>query len=131
MLNLSPVAGNDKKESKMSIDVLLTLDAIEALENFLTRKRPPKHIRHELDIGYKIENQSIFILEIRPQWNNRAVIREYPVAKTTFVKTQNHWKIFWMRSDLNWYRYAPKSTVKTIKEFVRIVEEDKYHCFWG
>jgi hypothetical protein len=35
------------------------------MENFLTRRRPPVHIREKLDINYRIENQSILIFEIR------------------------------------------------------------------
>ncbi len=89
----------------MAIDALQTLDIIEAMENFIARKRPPEHIRPKLDIGYKIEGQSIYILEIRPQWKKPEVILEHPVAKATFVKTKNHWKIYWMRADLKWHPY--------------------------
>ena len=115
----------------MAIDVFQTLDVIEAMENFIERKRPPEHIRPELDIGYKIEDQSIIVFEIRPRWDNRKEIREHPVAKTTFVKAKNHWKVFWMRSDLKWHSYKPKPFIKTVKEFTKIVEEDNHHCFWG
>lgn len=115
----------------MAIDALQTLDVIEAMENFIARKRPPEHIRPKLDIGYKIEGQEIIAFEIRPQWNKPEVIREHPVAKTTFVKTKNHWKVFWMRADLKWHSYTPAPAVKTVKEFCKLVEEDKHHCFWG
>ncbi len=115
----------------MAIDVLQTLDIIEAMENFIARTRPPEHIRPELDISYKIEGQSIYVLEIRPQWDNPKITREYPVAKTTFVKTKNHWKVFWMRADLKWHSYQPTPAVKSINEFIKLVEEDKHHCFWG
>jgi len=104
---------------------------IEAMENFLARKRPPEHIRQELDIGYKIEEQSIIVFEVRPQWNKPEVIMENPVAKATFVKTKNHWKVFWIRADLKWYSYAPKPIVNNLKEFSKLVEEDKHHCFFG
>jgi len=90
-----------------------------------------KKIRHQLDLSYKIEEQSIIVFEIRPQWNKPAVIREHPVAKTTFVKTKNHWKVFWIRADLNWHSYPKKPTVKSVKEFCQLVEEDKNHCFFG
>ncbi len=115
----------------MAIDTLQTLDVIEAMENFLARKRPPEHIRPKLDLGYKIEEQSIIVFEIRPQWNKPEVRREYAVAKTTFVKSKNHWKIFWIKADLKWHSYNPKPTVKTVEEFTKLVEEDKHHCFWG
>ena len=84
----------------MAIDILQTLDVIEAMENFIARKRPPEHIRPKLDIGYKIEDQSIIVFEIRPKFEKPEEKRETPMAKTTFVKTKNHWKIFWMRADL-------------------------------
>ena len=115
----------------MAIDILQTVDVIEAMENFIARKRPPEHIRPKLDLGYKIEGQSVIVFDIRPKWNKPEVIQEIPVAKTTFVKAKNHWKIFWMRSDMNWHSYSPQPTVKTISAFTKIVEEDKHHCFWG
>lgn len=115
----------------MAIDVLQTLDVIEAMENFIARIRPPEHIRPKLDIGYKIEDQSIYVVEIRPKWNNPEIIKEYPVAKSTFVKAKNYWKVFWMRADLKWHSYPPQPTVKTIAAFIKLVEEDKHHCFWG
>ncbi|MBX7109383.1 MAG: DUF3024 domain-containing protein [Chitinophagales bacterium] len=80
----------------MEIDTLQTLDVIEAMENFIARKRPPEHIREKLDLGYKIEDQNIFVFEIRPQFDKPEEKTEHPVAKATFVKTKNHWKVFWM-----------------------------------
>jgi hypothetical protein len=115
----------------MAIETLQTLDVIEALENFMSKIRPPEHVRKELDICYTIDGQSIIIFEIRPQWNKPEIIHQYPVAKTSFVKAKNHWKVFWRRADLKWHSYTPKPVVKTIKEFTKLVEEDKHHCFWG
>ncbi|MBV6484644.1 MAG: hypothetical protein KFKLKKLM_01154 [Flavobacteriales bacterium] len=115
----------------MAIDTLQTLEVIEVMENFLSRKRPPEHIRNQLDIGYKIEDQSIFVFEIRPQWDKPEVILEHPFAKTTFVKAKNNWKVFWMRTDLKWHSYSPQPTVKSLQEFTKLVEEDEHHCFFG
>jgi len=72
----------------MPITPLQTLEIIEVMENFLSRIRPPEDIRDKLDIGYTIDNQSIIIFEIRPQWNKPEVIQEHPFAKTTFVKAK-------------------------------------------
>jgi hypothetical protein len=115
----------------MPIDSLQTLDIIEAMENFLVKKRPPVHIRPKLDIGYKIEDQSIYIFEVRPKWDNPEVIQEHNIAKTTFVKAKDYWKVYWMRQDLKWHSYTPKPTVKKLSEFIELVIEDKHHCFWG
>lgn len=115
----------------MPIDALQTVEIIEVMENYLSRNRPPEHIRKQLDLGYKIENQSILIFEIRPQWNNSDIIIEHPAAKTTFVKTTNTWKVYWMRADLKWHSYSPKPVVKSLQEFIKLVEKDEYCCFFG
>ena len=115
----------------MAIELLKTLDIIEAMENFIARKRPPEDIRDQLDLSYKIEGQSVIVFEIRPYWENKEEKIEPKIAKATFVKAKDHWKIFWQRSDLKWHSYKPRPTVKSLNDFVNTIEEDKYHCFWG
>lgn len=115
----------------MTFDPLQTLEVIEAMENFLSRNRPPEEIRKKLDLGYKIEGQSVFIFEIRPQWNDPNIIHEHPFAKATFVKAKNKWKVFWIRADMKWHAYTPKPTVKSVAEFAKLVEVDEHHCFGG
>ena len=102
-----------------------------AMAAFLAKHRPPPHIRPELDIGYRLNEQSVEILEIRPQWDNPSIIREHPFAKATYVRTQNLWKVFWKRADLKWHGYDPASTVKSIDEFLAVVDADQHGCFFG
>lgn len=103
----------------------------KAMDAFLAKRRPPAHIRAELDIGYCIEGQSVELFEIRPQWNDPSVIRQHPFAKATYVRTQNYWKIFWMRATLKWQSYEPTPSVASIDEFLRVVDADEYRCFFG
>ena len=58
-------------------------------------------------------------------------LRETPIAKATFVKAHNHWKIFWMRGDLKWHPYTAELTVKSIASFFEVVMKDDYCCFFG
>lgn len=102
-----------------------------AMATFLAKRRPPPHIRPELDIAYRLIGQSIEIFEIRPQGENPSIIHERPFAKATYVRTQHLWKVFWIRSDLKWYGYEPSSAVKTIEEFLAAVDADPYSCFFG
>ncbi len=103
----------------------------KAAEAFLSTKRPPPDIRKQLDIGYRIENQSIEIFEVRPDWRDESVIMEHSVAKATYVNTQRIWKIYWLRADLKWHSYKPVASVKSIEEFFDAVVDDSYGCFWG
>ncbi|MBI9053204.1 MAG: DUF3024 domain-containing protein [Bacteroidales bacterium] len=115
----------------MAINIFQTLDVIEALENYIYKIRPTEDMRDKYDITYKIDNQSIIIYEIREHWKNKDEKLEIPIAKTTYVKAQKHWKIFWKQSDLNWHSYKPNPIVQNIKEFVSAIENDKSGCFWG
>lgn len=115
----------------MPIDALQKVDIIEVMENFLSRKRPPAHLRHQLDLSYKIENQSIIIYEIREAFGKPGEYIESPVAKATYIKTKNNWKVFWMRGNLKWYSYEPRPVVASLSAFVKLVEQDERHCFWG
>jgi len=102
-----------------------------AMAAFMAKRRPPPHIRPELDFGYRVSGQSIEIFEIRPQWDDPAIIHERPFAKATYVSTQNLWKVFWKRSDQKWHGYEPASTVKSIQDFLAVVDADPYGCFFG
>lgn len=115
----------------MAIDISQSIDIIEVMENFISRIRPAENIRSKLDISYRIEEQSVIIHEIRPCFDNPQIKLEPPVAKATFIKKHNHWKVFWMRSDLKWHSYKPSPVVKALHDFTQLVEKDEYHCFWG
>jgi hypothetical protein len=101
------------------------------MEKFLEARRPPPSIRHELDMGYRIDNQSIEIFSIRPDWQDPNKTMEESHAKTTYVKSKGIWKIFWQRADLKWHSYEPAPAVRHLEEFLEIVKNDQYACFFG
>ncbi len=103
----------------------------KAINAFLEKNRPPPHVRKELDIGYRVKDQSIEIVEIRPRWDNPSEIIEHPCAKATYVKKQKIWKIYWQRADLKWHKYDPHPEVATLEDFLKIVETDSHSCFFG
>jgi len=98
---------------------------------FVEKRRPPAHVRKELDLGFRVKGQSVEIFEIRPLWRQPGKIIEEAVAKATFVKTQEIWKVYWQRADLKWHRYDPDPEVKSLEEFLAIVDKDEYACFFG
>jgi hypothetical protein len=113
------------------IDILKTAEVIEACENLLQKRRPPEEIRHQVDLAYRIDNQSVLIYEIRCRWDRPDEFFESPIAKTTWVKTKKQWKVFWMRADQKWHVYNPKAAVSTIYDFITLVDQDPHGCFWG
>jgi len=103
----------------------------KAVKLFIEKNRPPAHIRNELDLGYRLKDQSVEIFELRPLWNNAKKIIESPVAKATYIKKQGVWKIYWQRADLKWHGYEPHPEAKSLEEFLKVVESDEYACFFG
>lgn len=123
---------NDYKQLKaMALTEKQIQEVTAAGDAFLEKRRPPVEMRNQLDLAYQIQGQSVLVYEIRPRWNNPSEAMEPPVAKATFVQAQNHWKVFWMRADLKWHSYSPKPTVKTIKAFFKLVDDDERACFFG
>ncbi len=101
------------------------------IEKFMSKHRPPAHIRSEVDIGYRIDNQSVELFEVRPRWDNPQEKTETPVAKATFIKAKQIWKVYWQRSDLKWHSYDPTPNVKYLEDFLSVVGEDKHSCFFS
>jgi hypothetical protein len=98
---------------------------------YLEKTRPPVHIRAELDIGYRIENQSVELFEIRPAFQAPNQKIEHAIAKATYVKRAKEWRLYWMRADLKWHRYEPVPEVNSLQQFLQVIEEDAYGCFYG
>jgi hypothetical protein len=99
---------------------------------YIKARRPAPAIRPELDLGFHVKGQSVEIFEIRPVWRGKPGEKhEGSVAKATYVRTNDRWRVFWMRRDLKWHRYEPASEVKTIEDFLAVVDKDAYACFWG
>jgi hypothetical protein len=92
---------------------------------------PPPHLRSQIRLEYRIKDQSIFIFHVRPSWRDPNEEIEEMAAKTTYVKSQNVWKVFWLRADLKWHRYDPCPKVKNFYEFLDLVKKDQYNCFFG
>lgn len=98
---------------------------------YVGSKRPVRHIRSQLDISFKIDGQSFEIFEIRPQWNDPTKKIEGSIAKATYVKSKNIWKLYWMRGDMKWHLYKPFPSSDSLEKILEVIEQDENHCFWG
>jgi len=103
----------------------------KAIAAFMKKRRPPPHIRKELDMGCRIEEQSIVVFEIRPEWRNPENTIEISVAKCTYVRTKGTWKVYWQRQDMKWHRYDLAPEVRSVEAFFDLVDRDENACFFG
>ena len=98
---------------------------------FVEKQRPPAHVRKQLDLKFRMNGQSVELFEVRPHWRNPDEILENAVAKTTYVKSQEVWKLYWQRADLRWHRYDPTPEAETLDAVLEAVRKDPYGCFFG
>jgi len=98
---------------------------------YVESKRPPEKIRDQVDLGFKIEDQSVILFELRPQWKKPKVKTEMAFAKATYLKSKDLWKIYWMRANGKWHQYEPNPEVDQLIDFLNLVEADEHACFWG
>ena len=115
----------------MALDEFTRHRIEKIVSTFIEKRRPPPHIRKELDLAFRLSGQSVEIFEVRPRWQYPEETIECPVAKATYVKTQDLWKIYWMRQDLKWHSYPLLPQVNTVEEFLEEVAADPSACFWG
>lgn len=98
---------------------------------WVEKRRPPPHVRPELDLGFRVSGQSVEIVSIRPAWDAPGEKMEEANAKATYVKSQGAWKVYWMRADLKWHAYPPAPVVESLEAFLALVEKDDHACFFG
>ena len=105
---------------------------LETLENeFWFHRRPPLDLREQIREGQRISGQSIELFFLRPAFNNPEEWIEDPITKITYVRSRDHWRIYWMRADLKWHRYPPDPEAKTLSAALRIIRKDECACFFG
>jgi len=91
------------------------------------RHFPPE----QLYIDYKMEAQTLYILEVRPKWNDPTEKTELFVAKFTYVKKDKIWKLYWQRQNMKWQQYEANGINQHLEPLIQIVNEDSQGCFWG
>jgi hypothetical protein len=104
---------------------------LRALKWFIDKRRPPEHIRQQLDIGYAIVGHTVDLFEIRPDWQDKTTTRHTPIARVKFVRTREEWRLYWMRRDLKWHGYEPDEAYSTLMSALKTVDTDAYCCFFG
>lgn len=113
---------NDLEKEK----ILQTLE-----KEFWSKRRMPAHVRDQLREDQRIEGQSVELFYVRPIFGFPGKFIEEPVAKITYVASQDVWKIFWPRASGKWQGYPECPSTRTLEEALKVIDEDAYGCFFG
>jgi len=104
---------------------------LKATDSYTRKHGPPARIKDQLAWEWDIDGQSVVLNEVRPHWKEPSEVMRSACIKTTYIRSRNTWRIYWMRQDLKWHSYEPNSEVSSFDAFLKILEKDEYCCFFG
>ena len=100
-------------------------------ERFWSRRRPPLHLRDKVREGQRFDGTSIELFFVRPAFRRPGEHIEEAIAKVTFVRSRNVWRLFWKRADGKWHRYPPCPEAASLGDALRAIHADPNGCFFG
>lgn len=109
----------------------MTEKELSVLQAFMEATRPSEDIRPELDLGFSYEKQCIEMVEIRPDWKDKTIIRHYPFARIRYVDTQKVWRLYCQRGSGKWQIYSPQPESQDLETLLLAIKKDEYNCFKG
>lgn len=104
---------------------------------FWSRRRPPLQLREKLREGQRIEGSMIDLFFMRPRYDLPTEWLEDPIARLRHFPRLGVWRIYWMRADMKWHAYKTEPErrhqpeIFALEQCLQIVDEDRYHCFFG
>ncbi len=103
------------------------------LQDFCQEQGPPPHLHDKLKWGYGVDpkKQTVELYEIRPHFMEPSKKIQSPIAKASYVNAQKSWKVYWMRGNGKWTLYEPCPSLRSLEEFLKLVHENAYGCFFG
>lgn len=57
---------------------------------FIAKRRPPPHIRKQLDLGFRLKGQSVEIFGIRPVWHGYQPLPEVRTIEEVLAEIDAH-----------------------------------------
>ena len=117
-------------EGFMAISEFEVFKVEKAAKQFCVNKNKP-FPPEQLYIDYRMEDQTLYFLEVRPKWDDPTTKTEIPVAKFIYIKKDKVWKLYWPRQNSKWQQYAPDGINQHLEPLFKIVSEDLKGFFWG
>ena len=84
-------------------------------------------LQREYTYSYKEDTLLIYEKRIRDDSEEDS---KMAVVRLNYIKSRNVWKIYIRHNRFDWNVYKPQSEVKSLKEAVNLMREDKYSMFF-
>jgi hypothetical protein len=108
----------------------LDLARIDKVVGEFCRKRVPPHMKSKIDFVYEVVGQTVVIYEKRPHWQEAGRVTRSHVAKFSYTRSSNIWRLYWMRGNGKLLLYEGGES-RDLAVLMRMVDEDRHGCFFG
>jgi hypothetical protein len=100
-----------------------------ALENFC--KSVPAAIQSELSYEYRVEGNTVMLLERRPRFDNPRESTELEIAKFVYRPRIGGWSLRWSDRNGRWHRYEGFENHPRFSDVLAEVRADPTGIFFG
>lgn len=100
------------------------------LDHFCCERVPP-HAARVSRYVYRVYDDVVEIVELRPDPEGKAYPTEVPAVLIRRDRVARTWVMRWMRDDLQWHDYQPTRVIRHLEDVLAEVELDPFGCFFG
>lgn len=105
--------------------------AEKKIGEFCERRVSP-HVRHKVNLSYKVRGNSITIIENRAPWRKELIEWTHsPIAQIRYDEKKNTWTLYCMDRNRKWWVYDSLPSVKDIDKVIDEIDKDPTRIFWG
>ena len=115
----------------MALSEWQTAEIKTTAEPFLEQWRSRRLSEYIKSVDIQIEDQSVILYEIHKPFDGKGEDIFFPIAKATFQKSAEKWKLFWQMRDLKWHGYEPSLFHSDIESVFCSIDKDVLYAFWG
>jgi hypothetical protein len=93
--------------------------------------RIPLEMREKVILVYKIEGNSIILIEKRPHFKIKNRIIESLIAKIKYINKTKEWELYYPNRKLGWSKYWNFKNKKRFSTIINEIDKDPTCIFWG
>lgn len=104
---------------------------IEKYLDHFCRERLPPHAARTSHYVYRVYDDNVEIVELRPDPRGKHYPTEVPAVLIRRDRIARSWVLQWMREDLAWHDYRPVRPIRHLEDVLAEIELDPFGCFFG
>jgi hypothetical protein len=93
--------------------------------------RVPRHVRHEVRLGFNVRGDHIDLYEERPAWDDPSRWTQRRIAQIRYEPEESTWRIFSRDRHNKLHDYHIFAATKDFDEVLAELNRDRTGIFWG